>query len=72
MADVDERGVSAREQARIRLEELGEWLRDHAGVLTAEMSEVLLERDGVTVNADIRPNGVTSVTVVKNYIVINR
>lgn len=65
-------GSSVREEARSRVRELGYWIAGHADQLTREMDEVTVAKDGVIVNADVGPDGVTSVKVVKNYILINR
>lgn len=63
---------SARDEARARIRELGYWIAGHADQLTAEMDEMLVEKDGITINADVDISGVQSVKVVKNYILINR
>lgn len=63
---------SVRDEARARIRELGHWIARHADQLTAEMDEMLVEKDGITINADVDINGVQSVKVVKNYILINR
>lgn len=67
-----ESAATARQQTAERMKELGEWLIEHADALTAEMDEMLLLRGGLTVNADIDLNGIQSVRVVKNYLIINR
>lgn len=70
MAASDE--LSVRDEVRARVRELGYWIAGHADQLTAEMDEMLVEKDGVTINADVDLDGVRSVKVVKNYILINR
>lgn len=63
--------VSVREEAASRIRELGYWIAGHAAQLTSEMDEMLIENNGVTINADIDLDGIQSVKVVKSYIVIN-
>lgn len=65
-------GEDVREMTRQRVRELGYWIAGHAVQLTAEMDEMVVARDGITINADVDLDGVQSVKVVKNYILINR
>lgn len=60
-----------RDVASERVRELGYWIAGHASQLTAEMDEMLIERSGITINADIDLDGIKSVKVVKSYILIN-
>ena len=63
---------NARELAAERIKELGRWLEDHADALTAEMDEMVIAERGLTINSDITTDGIQSVHVVKNYILVNR
>lgn len=63
---------NARELAAERIRELGRWLGDHADALTAEMDEMVIAERGLTINSDIAADGIQSVHVVKNYILVNR
>lgn len=62
----------AREEARDRIIGLGTWLIDNAAWLTREMDRMAVEERGITVNADLSPDGIANVRVVKNYVMINR
>lgn len=70
MAERDSQSV--RDEARARIRELGYWIAGHADQLTADMDEMLVAKDGITINADVGLDEVQSVKVVKNYILINR
>lgn len=61
----------AAERARARVRELGYWIASHASRLTDEMDELTVAEDGIHINSTIDLDGITSVKVVKNYLIIN-
>lgn len=64
--------ANARERAAELIMVLGRWLENHAEALTAEMDEMVIAERGLTINSDITTDGIQSVHVVKNYILVNR
>lgn len=64
--------ANARERAAELIMVLGRWLENHAEALTAEMDEMVIAERGLTINSDITTDGIQSVRVVKNYILVNR
>lgn len=61
---------STKEKSETQIRKIALWLYDHAGELTAEMDDLIIELDGFNISIPVAITGVQEVIVDKKYLIV--